>query len=214
MILRASCLAAGLLSIAATGAHAGMCDYRLSALVGSGGRAVANVGGAALDATGISGKALGYYTLTNAVTGANLLGAGGAAATSAEVIAGAGTGIGAAGAALMTPLGIAIGVVVAAGVAGSEGYCYFQDERITDYDEIMTILEGLAANADPAYFQLVDPATPLERQAIIQVGDGSNAFTSYRVEDLYIVNGDLKHRERLRDTTIGTVRLDVVPIEE
>lgn len=192
-------------------ASAGACDYRLSSLIGKGSAAVASTGSSV---TSAAGNALGYYTLTDAATGASLLGSAAvstSAAGAAGLVASTGSGLGAAGAALVSPIGIAVGVVLAVGVAGSEGYCYFKDERITEYDDVLSVVQSLAANADPLYFELIQPSTPLAKQAILIIADSTGAFTKYEVAKLYIVNGALKYRAPLRDKTIGNISLDIVP---
>jgi hypothetical protein len=205
----ASCLLA--IGLQPSNTMAAACDYRLSALIGKGSAVVAGTG---RGVTSAAGNALGYYTLTNAATGASMLGsvaASTSAASEAGLVASTGSGVGAAGAALMSPIGIAIGVVLAVGVAGTEGYCYFKDERITRYQDVLAVVQSLSANADPLYFELVDPSTPLAKQAILNIGDGTGALVHYEVEFLYIVNGAMKYRAPLRDQTIGNINLDIVP---
>lgn len=171
----------------------------------------ATSGGAALSGTAMN--MLGYYTLTHSVTGATMLGstmAGSSAAGTIGIVAGTGTGGGAAGAALMNPAGIVVGVVIAAAVGGSEGYCYFQDDRITAYEDVLFVMKGLAANADPDYFALIEPHDKAKQKAVIQIIDEDGIPSQYKVEDLYIVNGVLKHRDWFLNTVIGNVGLQLV----
>lgn len=205
-------IATAMIAIAlSSGAYSEVCDYRLSSLVGGG--VTATVGATSL----LAGKgmtAMGYYTLTHAVTGATMLGstlAGSSGAGTIGIIAGTGTGAGAVGAALMSSIGIVIGVVVAGSLAGSEVYCYFQDERITDYDEVLLLMKGLAANADPASFEIREPNDEATQRASVLMTDAEGVTTQYWVGNLYINNGKLRNRDWFWNTVIGNVGLEVVP---
>ncbi len=190
----------------ATQASAEFCDYRLSSLLK--GKSAASIGNATSE---FASRAFGYYTLTNNVTGATMLGSTAAGSSAAGTIAGvAGTGLGAVGAALTNPVGIVVGAVVAVGVGGAEGYCYFQDERITDYSEILVTMRALAENADPSFFRLEEPTDPHLTTAAIFVRREDGVSDRYDVKDLYIVNGTLKHRTLGRNKTIGNVGLEIV----
>lgn len=192
--------------VIATEASAELCDYRLSSLLK--GKSAASVGNATSE---LASKAVGYYTLTNTVTGATMLGSSAAGGSAAGTIATvAGTGLGAVGAALTNPVGIVIGAVVAVGVGGAEGYCYFQDERITDYNDVLVTMRALAENADPSFFRLEEPNDPNLTTAAIFVRRDDGVSDKYAVKDLYIVNGVLKHRKLGRNKVIGNVGLEIV----
>lgn len=197
-----------------TPVSADVCDWRLSKLLGTAKTNVAALAGTATAATGLAGKALGFYTLTHSVTGATMLGstmAGSSAAGTIGMIAGSGGGAGALGAALMSPTGIVVGAIVGVGVAGTEGYCYFfQDEKVTDYAEVLFIMEGLAQNADPYHFEIDKPNDGDLRTAAIFIRGDDGVRQMYRVKDLYIVNGALIHRKWGRNTHLGNVGLEVV----
>lgn len=185
MFLRTGALCAALLTIAPP-AWASLCDYRLSTILGNAGSAAAKL---ARDSSGAL-KDTGVLTLTNVATGVTMLGSSGAGASVAGALAGA------------APVGIAVG----AALLGSEAVCYFLDDRITEYDEVMMVMTLLAESADPDYFELVDPQTPLDRQAFILIKDPQKeGVTKFMVRDLYIVNGVLKNRDRFRNTVIGSV---------
>lgn len=201
-----ACLLVAAQAVVATQASAEFCDYRLSALLT--GKKAASIGDATSE---LATKAFGYYTLTNTVTGATMLGSSAAGSSAAGTVATiAGTGLGAAGAALTNPVGIVVGAVVAVGVGGAEGYCYFRDERITDYNEILVTMRALAENADPAFFRLEEPNDPTLTTAAIFVRRDDGVSDRYPVKNLYIVNGVLKHRKFGRDTVIGNVGLEIV----
>lgn len=113
-------------------ALANVCDYRPSKIIGKGTTAtVAGTSGAAA-ATGAGMKAAGIYAITNATTGAAMLGstaAGASAAGTTGIIAGSAGVIGAVGAALMSPLVIIPAAAVATGAAVYEGSCYVASKK-------------------------------------------------------------------------------------
>ena len=185
MTLRTGALCAAFLATA-TPSLASICDYRLSTVLGSAGTAAANF---ARD-TSKPLKDAGVLTLTNVATGATMVGSSGAGASVAGALAGA------------APVGIAVG----AALLGSEAICYFLDDRITEYDEILMVMTLLAEQSDPEYFELISPQTPLDQEDFILIKDpAQQTVTRYMVRDLYIVNGVLKNRDRWRNTTIGNV---------
>ena len=112
-------------------AIAGVCDYRPSQLIGGATTvAVAGSTGAAA-ATGVGMKAAGLYALTNATTGAAMLGstaAGASAAGTTGIIAGSAGLLGTAGAGLMSPFVIIPAAVAAVGIGAYEGGCYLSDK--------------------------------------------------------------------------------------
>lgn len=185
MTLRTGAFCAAFLAMAPA-AQASICDYRLSTLFGNAGTAAAKM---AKDASGPL-KDAGVLTLTNVATGATMIGSSGAGASVAGALAGA------------APVGIAVG----AALLGSEAICYFLDDRITDYDEILMIMTLLSEKADPQFFELVTPETPIEHEDFILIKDpAKESVTRYMVRDLYIVNGVLKNRDRWRNTVIGNL---------
>lgn len=197
-----------MLAFIATPALAEFCDYRPSQLLGDGGAAAVGTAGAATAAAGTAGQVAGFYTLTHAASGATMLAstAGGAsAAGTVGIMGGTGGVIGTVGSVLMAPVVIVTGVVTGVGVAAYEGGCYFTDERITDYDEVLKIMENMDANTDYDVFRLllVDGSKQIQ---IGPIGKSDN----YWVEDLYIVNGTLMNRDWFKNTNIGNLRF-VVP---
>ncbi|NDW58865.1 hypothetical protein G0P98_20420, partial [Yangia sp. PrR004] len=93
-------------------------------------------------------------------------------------------------------------LILGAGGAGYEATCaYFVDERITDYDTVLMIMRDFEAHADPRFFRLEeDTLTPF-----IEVQDETGTRAAYKIEDLYIVDGMLKHRNWGPNRKIGRV---------
>ncbi|PIL16292.1 hypothetical protein P775_25365 [Puniceibacterium antarcticum] len=94
--------------------------------------------------------------------------------------------------------------ILGVGGGGFEAVCAFLvDERITEYEEVLTIMESFAAHADPKYFQIVKNAIP----AFINLSDGEGSWIRYDIEDLYIADGMLKSRDWGPNTKIGRIVL-------
>lgn len=109
-------------------ALADFCDYRPSKSVGSAATGVV-AGGTAV--TGIGMKVAGIYAITNATTGAVMLGstaAGASAAGTAGIIAGSAGIIGTVGAVLLSPFVLIPAAVTAVGAGAYEGGCYLADK--------------------------------------------------------------------------------------
>lgn len=192
-------------ALAASRAEAKVCDYRPSQLIGGSAAGAVGVGSASTAATGASVTAAGFYTLTNATTGATMLAstaAGSSAAGTVGIIGGTSGLIGATVAVLTAPVTIIAGVATATAVGGYEGVCYFSDDRITDFYDVYTIMKNLADNADPAFFRMENAGGA---DATIFMRDENGEEVSYQVQNLYIVNGILMHRDWFRNTTVGKV---------
>lgn len=113
--------------LAASAAQAGVCDYKPSALLGSGTTTAVAAGSGAVGGAGAAGSAAGLYAFTHATTGAAMLGstAGGASAAGTVGIMGGTAGAGAAVmGVVLNPLVWIPAAVVAVGTAGLEGGCY------------------------------------------------------------------------------------------
>ncbi len=124
----ASLLVAGLL---ANTAFAGVCDYRLSQLIGGVATGTVAGGAGAAAAAGTGMKAAGLYALTHATTGAAMLGstaAGASAAGTVGIMAGTAGALGTVGAVLMSPFVIIPAAVVAVGVSAHEAGCHLSGE--------------------------------------------------------------------------------------
>lgn len=191
----------------ASQAYADTCDYRPSKILGKSGSTVV-MGTSGTIATGtVAANALGIYTLVHAGSGLTMLGstmAGASGAGTIGIIAGTGGTIGTIAATILSPFVWVPAAIIGVGGGGFEAACAFLvDERITEFAEIMVVMRSFAAHADPKYFELVDNAIP----PVVRLSDGQNNWTSYKVEDLYIVEGMLKHRDWGPNTNIGRVVL-------
>lgn len=187
--------------------YADTCDYRPSRILGdSGSKAIIGGGVAVSSATGAA-TAAGLYTLVHASSGLTMLGstmAGASGAGTIGIIAGTGGALGTAGAIILNPFVWVPAAIVGVGGAGFEATCAFLvDERITEYEEVLAVMESFAAHADPNYFRIVTNAIP----AFISLSDGEGSWIRYNIEDLYIADGMLKSRDWGPDTNIGRVVL-------
>lgn len=201
-----------LLAFTASPSFAEFCDYRPSQLIGDSGAGAVGTAGAATAVAGTAAQAAGFYTLTHAVTGATMLAstAGGvSAAGTVGIMGGTAGAVGTVGAVLMAPVTIVAGVVTAVGVAAYEGGCYFTDERVTKYEDVLKIMENMDANADFDVFRLL-LVNGSEQIQIGPIGKSDN----YWVEDLYIVNGTLMNRDWFKNTTIGKISFFVPTASE
>lgn len=169
-------------------AHAGPCDYKPSQLAAMAANSLSN--GATTDVA----RQAGHYALLHPGTAAS------AATTAAGAVAGATAQIGSVGAILMAPVALTVGSVAAAGGALFEGACYFQVERITEPEQVRQVLADVAANDPRATLVPAAEGESLE----INIG---GEVQSYDVARLYIVDGRLKHRDRLRNTDLGPIVL-------
>lgn len=212
------------LILAATTAHADMCDFKPSVLAGKAGNAVKNTASDVASAATRTARAVGAYTLQNPVSGASMIssGVGTVTAAGSSIASGASGALASAGAVATAPVTLTIAGVTAVGLAGYEGVCYFKAEKITDYDEILYIVSNLAENSDPTMFALIPDGseyTSLEGNPAIAGKDKIRVASAgvgpwiLDVDKLYIADGMLKHRDRLRDTVIGNVALQVVKVE-
>lgn len=201
------------LMMAGSTAFAEVCDYRPSQLIGGAATTAAVAAGGATAAAGTAANIAGYYTLVHATSGATMLAstaAGASAAGTVGIIGGTGAGIGAAAAVITAPATIIAAAVVAVGTGTLEGVCYFKDERITDYDEVAKRLD-LLAQSNPKDVELRNrwwgPESS-ELRLTTQTG-----IETYRIKNLYIVNGILMHRDWGKNTTIGKLAF-IVPTQD
>jgi hypothetical protein len=168
---------------------------------------VAAAGGTAAGAGAVM-KAAGFYTLVHAGSGLTMLGstmAGASAAGTVGIIAGTAGAIGTVGAVLLAPVTIVVGGVTAVGVGGFEAACYFTDERITNYDEILAFMQHLAQHHPEDRFQLVT-GIPGRRDDAIKIWNPLDGdLDTYLVADLYIVNGTLMHRQWGPNRSLGYI---------
>lgn len=208
------CLAPLLLALSAAPAAAAVCDYRPSRLVGDTVAGAADLAGGVVDRVADGG----FYTLVNTTSGLTLLGTKLGAATSSTVglIEGAG-GAGGVASVVLNPTVWVPALIVVAGGAGYEATCaLFVDERITEYDAVLQVMRDFQAHSDPAYFRLEENTL----NPFIEVYDEAGKRHSYLIEDLYIVDGMLKHRSWGPNRRIGRVvfvpteaEMDAAPVE-
>jgi hypothetical protein len=184
-------------------AAARVCDYRPTEVLRSG-AVTGAVTGAIGTATDLALKADGIFTLTNTVTGASLMGTGAAGGTLAQITGAAGALGSAAAGALAAPGAAVAGAVAVVGLGAYEGLCFFSDDRVTDYGEVLAVMEAIAVSADPAFFR-VEPGPQGKDEAVVILGDGTGAETGYPVRRLYISNGVLMHRNWGVNTALGNV---------
>ncbi len=187
--------------------YADTCDYRPSRILGDTGSKVAIGSATTLAATHGAAVAAGVYTLVNAGSGLTMLGstmAGVSGAGTIGIIAGTGGALGTAGAIILNPFVWIPAAIVGVGGGGFEAVCAFLvDERITEYEEVLAVMESFAIHADPKYFRIATTAIP----AFISLSDGEGSWTRYDIEDLYIADGMLMSRDWGPNTKIGRVVL-------
>jgi len=198
-------------SLLGTSAIAEVCDYRPSNLIGSIGTGAISTAGAGVAAAGVGAKAAGFYTLTNAVTGATMLGstAGGVSgAGTVGIMGGTAGAIGTIGAIIMAPVTIATGIVIGAGTAIYEGACYFSIERVEDPAVIMKILEELDKQSDDDYFELQKNGLGTGAIYVATKVDEYGKVLErnrYSIDKLYIEGSMLKHKDWGPNSQIGRV---------
>ncbi|WP_126623159.1 hypothetical protein [Oceaniglobus ichthyenteri] len=194
----------------ASGACAGVCDYKPSSLVGkttaSVGTAIAGGGAAA----GIGMKAAGYYTLVHAGSGLTMLGstaAGVSGAGTVGIIAGTAGAAGTIGAILMAPVTVIVGGITLVGVGAFEGACYFSIERVTDPYKVREITENIALQDDTVSIVASDDGDALA----LTIADETEL---YLLRNLYIADGYLMHRDFGPNTNLGQVLFSSEPEEK
>ncbi|UYP69551.1 hypothetical protein OIU14_07465 [Thalassobacter stenotrophicus] len=200
----------GLVALSPNTAIGGACDYRPSNLMGGVGTGAAVATGGAVAAVGTGAKAAGFYTLTNAVTGATMLGstAGGASAAGTVGIMGGTAGaVGTVASVVMAPATIIAGAVLGVGVAAYEGACYFTVERVDDPDVIEGIIDNLTLNSDPEFLRRATIAGEDYLMVAVDHDEEMRAvdWKQYRLSKLYIEEGMLKHSDLGPNTQIGRV---------
>lgn len=212
-------------TLAAASAQADVCDFRPSILAGKAGQAAKTTAGAVADVATEGVRAVGAYTLENPVSGVSMIGSAVSSATAAgsSVAAGAGGAVSTATAIATAPVTIAVAGLTAVALGGYEGACYFRAERITDPDEILYIVSNLAANSDPTMFALIpdgsDYTTLKGRPAIartdkVRIAAAGVGPFIFDVENLYIADGVLMHRDAGRNTVIGDIGLQVIDVPD
>ncbi|NDW46704.1 hypothetical protein [Ruegeria sp. PrR005] len=201
----------------ASTSYGGVCDYRLSELGNSAAATGAVVVGGAGSTVGPATMALGgLYFFPHATSGTVMLGstlAGASGAGTIGIIGG--SGFAASVLALLTaPVTLAVGAVTAVSVGGLEAGCYFVDERITDEGEVLAVLRQVSQTANEKYFKLfdVDKKEAAESGTVsrVRVLNEEGNYDFYNVANLYIVNGELLHRDWGLNTSLGNIAAALV----
>lgn len=158
----------------------------------------------------------GLYFFPHATSGTLMLGstlAGASGAGTIGVIGGSGFA-----ASVLSVLVAPITLVVAGGTAvtvgGLEAGCFFTDERVTEESEVLSILRKVALTANEDYFKLFDvsdqEAAEIGTVSRVRIPDDEGKFQFYEVSKLYIVNGELLHRDWFINTSLGNIAAALV----
>lgn len=188
----------------ATWAQAGVCEYRLSSLLGSKPTDGAVAGFIAADGVIATVQSSGFYLITNYTTGALMLGstsAGTSAAGTVGIIGGASTVFGSTAAIASAPIWVIAAAVAAVGGLGMEGVCYLQDERITDFPTIYALVQQVVRNS------------PIGSMGLVYQSEGpwlwlrnpDDSVSSFEVLNLYVVNGQLLYRDWGANRSLGSI---------
>lgn len=195
----------------ATGTNAGVCDYRLSQLVNPAAATATVAAGGAGSAVGPATMAIGGLYFFPHAGGTLMLGStlpGASAAGTIGIIGGSGFA-----ASVLAVLTAPITLLVAAGttvtVGGLEAGCFFVDERITDEEQVLAILRQVALTSNEKNFKLFDvgPDEAAENGTVsrVRIPDEDGKYQFYEVAKLYIVNGELLHRDWFLNTSLGNI---------
>ena len=115
---------------------------------------------------------------------------------------------------LTAPITLLIAGGTAVTVGGLEAGCYFVDERITDEKEVLAILRQVALTANEDYFKLFDvsdeEAAETGTVSRVRIPDADGKYQFYEVSNLYIVNGELLHRDWFLNTSLGNIAAALV----
>jgi hypothetical protein len=205
-------LSAVLSLVWATSAFSGVCDYRLSQLASPAAATSVVIGGGAGASVGPATMALGgLYFFPHATSGTLMLGStlsGVSGAGTVGIIGGSGFAAGVL-AVLTAPITLLAAAGTAVTVGGLEAGCYFVDERITEELEVHAILRQVALTANEDYFKLFDvsdeEAAETGTVSRVRVPDEGGEYQFYEVANLYIVNGELLHRDWFFNTSLGNI---------
>jgi len=143
--------------------------------------------------------------------GSTLAGASGAGTMG--IIGGSGFAAGVL-AVLTAPITLLIAGGSAVTVGGLEAGCYFVDERITDEPEVLAILRKVALTTNEDYFKLFEVSNEEGAEtgtvSRVRIPDEDGEYQFYDVANLYIVNGELKHRDWFLNTSLGNIAAAMV----
>lgn len=216
-MIRAVCFSAFLSLVLTTSASAGVCDYRLSRLASPELATVTTIGSATTATVGPAAMAVGgLYFFPHATSGTLMLGStlvGASGAGTVGIIGGSGFAASVL-AVLTAPITLVIAGGTAVTVGGLEAGCYFVDERITEEEQVLAILRQVALTANDDYFMLFDvkaeEAAETRADSWVRVPDEDGQFQVYKVSNLYIVNGELLHRDWFLNTSLGNIAAALV----
>jgi hypothetical protein len=158
----------------------------------------------------------GLYFFPHATSGTLMLGSTLAGTSGAETVGIiGGSGFAASALAVLTaPITLLVAAGTTVTVGGLEVGCYFADERITKEEEVLKILRQVALTANKNYFTLFEVSdeenakTGTVSRVRILDEDGKHQF--YEVANLYIVNGELLHRDWFFSTSLGNIAAALV----
>jgi hypothetical protein len=210
-------VAALLLTLTSSTALADVCDYRLSQMVSPTAATTAVVAGGAGATIGPGAVAIGgLYFFPHAASGITMLGstlAGASGAGTIGIIGGSGFAATVLGV-LTAPVTLFVAAGTAITVGGVEAGCYFVDERITDEEEVHGILRQVSLTANEDYFKLFD-VSELEAAengtvSRVRIPDEDGQYQFYDVQNLYIVNNELRHRDWFLNTSLGNIAATLV----
>lgn len=216
MQLKISALALAL-SLTGSTVLAGVCDYRLSQVVNpAAATTVVAVGGAGAT-IGPGAMALGsLYFFPHAASGTVMLGstlAGASGAGTIGIIGGSGFAAGVL-AVLTAPVTVVIAAGTAITVGGVEAGCYFVDERITEEEKVHAILRQVSLTANEEYFKFFDvsdeEAAEVGTASRVRIPDEDGEYKFYEVQNLYIVNNELLHKDWFLNTSLGNIAATMV----
>ena len=216
MQLKISALALAL-SLTGSTVLAGVCDYRLSQMVNpAAATTVVAVGGAGAT-IGPGAMALGsLYFFPHAASGTVMLGstlAGASGAGTIGIIGGSGFAAGVL-AVLTAPVTVVIAAGTAITVGGVEAGCYFVDERITEEEKVHAILRQVSLTANEEYFKFFDvsdeEAAEVGTASRVRIPDEDGEYQFYEVQNLYIVNNELLHKDWFLNTSLGNIAATMV----
>lgn len=115
---------------------------------------------------------------------------------------------------LTAPITLFVAGGAAVTVGGLEAGCYFVDERITNEREVLAILRQVALTANEDYFKLFDvgdeEAAEMGTVSRVRIPDEDGNYQFYEVANLYIVNGELLHRDWFLNTSLGNIAAALV----
>tara|TARA_B110000908_G_C9908081_1_gene294072 strand:- start:92 stop:589 length:498 start_codon:yes stop_codon:yes gene_type:complete len=156
------------------------------------------------------------YFFPHAASGTVMLGstlAGASGAGTIGIIGGSGFAAGVL-AVLTAPVTVVIAAGTAITVGGVEAGCYFVDERITEEEKVHAILRQVSLTANEEYFKFFDvsdeEAAEVGTASRVRIPDEDGEYKFYEVQNLYIVNNELLHKDWFLNTSLGNIAATMV----